>query len=342
MTVGFFRSNWNSRPRRTMYFRTVFSGLTAQSGTDVTESSDHKQYDQTLTGADNVTGYTMQDLPVISTCDFKVEYIAATATSGATKSDRFTDLASQIEVSTVLVPGYDGQTVTALRKHVKTRGATSVDPQCALMHQRTGTGYANYPDPLKESYVTAWHKFQTSGLNSIETQLDATDSNANWRVLREFKTGGFIDSGVTKWYGDFRIVLTVTETVANGLQWELIADNRANGLNLVTGVSGSYTQFWRYTNTTNDIPSNAWIKIETYIKRSQNYDDLSTGRAIVTITPASTMTPVVIFDVSGGRFTGYNDLPWNRIFYTNDYSGGALPIDSYITDLQLWDRPESF
>ena len=329
-------------PGRQLFFMTSFNGLVPQSGADVTESSDHKQYTQKYTGADSDTGYTPQDLSIIAPADFIVDHIAATATSGATKSLRFADLASQIENSVVTVPGPFGSNVTALRKHVKTRGGTGSDPQCPLLHQRVGTGYANDPDPLRESYITAWQKFQTSGLNSIETQLDATDPDANWRVIREFKTGGFIDNGVTKWYGDFRIILLVTETVANGLQWELICDNRANGLNLVTGVSGSYTQFWRQTNTTNDIPSDAWIKIDTYIRRAQNYDDLTTGRAIVTITPASTMTPVVIFDISGGRFTGYNDLPWNRIFYTNDYSGGALPIDSYITDLQLWDRPPSF
>jgi len=222
-----------------------------------------------------------------------------------------TTITKNMETSIHKVAGPNGKMVNELMHNVLIK-SIGLAP--------SGKGHVQAPFMIKRShksgdltdlYISYWYKFQ----KNLSEKLDPKISSANWRMLFEFKTGGYLDS----WKGDYRFSIGIIKEADNKLVWRLKGDNGANG-------PWPKVEYWEEKNTSILIPLDQWFLFEVYWHRSKSDD----GRFWTAINGQ------VLLDHKGKNM-GIKDLPINRIMVANPYSGGSAPVESHITQVEIWD-----
>lgn len=165
---------------------------------------------------------------------------------------------------------------------------------------------------LKTLYIKYYFKFQKNLAESLHPEI----SSGNWRALFEYKTGGY--QGING-QGDHRIQLTVLKNKEGKVYWMAKADSNAN-------ATFPNKDFWIYRNFDAVVPIDKWFKVEITLVR-----DAVNGKFKADIDGKN------IFDIKASTMGEFN-LPLTRLFVANSYSGGEVPIESTITDLEIWDK----
>ncbi|MBY0413712.1 MAG: hypothetical protein K2Q18_06085 [Bdellovibrionales bacterium] len=216
---------------------------------------------------------------------------------------------SSIETAIRKVPGPEGTMVNELMHNVlqKGIGATPVGKGHAQVPFLINRGHKS--GDVKELYIRYWYKIQ----KNISESLKENVSSGNWKAIFEFKTGGYKDT----YGGDYRITVGILKNKEGKIYWHTKGDNNANG-------PFPEVSYWRVVNYDIPVPVDTWFKHEVYWNRSTGAD----GRFWTAINGK------VIADYKGPTMGDYK-LPINRIFI-NSYSGGAPPIESHLTDLEIW------
>jgi len=220
-------------------------------------------------------------------------------------------ISKNMEITIRNVPGPSGVKVNELMHNVLLKGI-GVSPK--------DKGHTQAPFMIKRShksgditdlYISYWYKFQ----KDLAEKLDINTSSGNWRCLFEFKTGGYLDT----WKGDFRFSLGVLKDTNKKLFWRTHGDNGANG-------PWPKEEYWLEKNTSVPIPIDEWFLFEVFWHRSKADDGRFWAAA----------NGQVIVDHKGKTMGKFN-LPINRIMVANPYSGGAAPVESHITKIEIWD-----
>lgn len=254
---------------------------------------------QTINGTDKETGYTWP----VSALDSNFSGLQWITVNPITPSTIGNYMTSEIRQ----VTGPKGNLVNELFQQVKIKGVLGTGGSQAPLLIRRPWDIGD----VKGLYISYWFKHQVD----LETQLDSTVSGANWRTQFEFKTGGFMGTGE----GDYRISTLVVKGTDNELYWMTKGDN-------VAGAFSTRVDYWSEENHIVPVPVDKWFKFEVYWNRSSGSD----GRYWAAVNGQ------VIVDRYGPNMGVYN-LPINRIFISNPYSGGHVSVDNHITGLQIWD-----
>lgn len=256
-----------------------------------------------------------------------------------------------------------------LQNTIKQRAGDSGSTQLSLQLLR-GRGLTTMIDDIPEMYYVGYMKLPAA----LDTWLELPGTPArNWIIASlEFKTGfgqdneGLSTASGPRFYGagDYRLAFQIQKISIGGvprmvyvLQGDYLANNSGiPGYNLPLlrdGLTGNY--FW-YQNTVgtnytmNGSPFFAeldtWLKVEVYIKRSSNHNDLKSGRVWVAITNMATKVRTKIFDQNYYSNYGYSNihkgghnLPVSRIFLTNPYTLiNSFPYYTITAGHRMWNR----
>lgn len=253
---------------------------------------------QGLTGTDSETGYNWSS-PILDSYFNGVQLITVDPVTLTNIGDYITSEIRQ-------APGPKGDLVYELFTNVKIKAPVGEGgSQAPLLINRPW----NKGD-VTDLYISYWFKFQAD----LADRLDSSVSSGNWRVLFEFKTGGYNNT----YAGDYRIQTTVLKGSDNKLYWMSKGDNVANG-------PWTRVDYWIDRNFNVPVPLNEWFKFEVFWHRSTGND----GRYW------AVLNGQVITDHYGPNMGDLN-LPINRIFIENPYSGGSPSIQSEITGIEIW------
>ena len=258
---------------------------------------------QDIAGTDIKTG-SLGPIALWGATQSGFDMIASTTVTLSTLSNYVTNEIQQ-------VTGPAGNPVNALFQNLKISNAappTWGSSQNAFMIRR-GLVDSGQQGDTGDVYYTYWFKFQSD----LHTQL-GTGNGDNWRVMSEWKTGGLNNT----WKGDYRIITSVIQDSNGRLYWQTDGDNVANGIS-------TKQIYWHINNTTVPVPVGKWFKYEVFWHRSSGSD----GRYWAAVDGQ------VIADHKGSNMGIYN-LPINRLFLTNAYSGGKAPIQQWLTGLEIW------
>ncbi len=259
---------------------------------------------QSITGVDSETGYDWSKKP-LGAYFFGLQIITAEPVNSST-------IGSHVYNAIRTVPGPDGKPINELFHNLKYKPWVGATPE--------GKGAAQVPfllnrpwtvGDVKDLYITYWFKHQPDLVESLDPKI----SSGNWRVQFEFKTGGYNNT----YGGDYRIQTTILKGSDNKLYWMSKGDNVANG-------PWPRVDYWIERNMTVPVPVDKWFKYEVYWHRSTGAD----GRYWTAVDGQ------VITDHFGPNMGDLN-LPINRIFISNSYSGGKPEIQSQIAGLEIWD-----
>lgn len=290
-----------------------------------------KNYYQFFSGKDVQTGFDMTDVNKFfgDNTSFQVQSISDIDTSADT-------IHNGLESRIVTDVGPTGKLIPILRNSLKKRIGKAGDnpaPQIQFMISRNSNG-KKQPLPINEWYYSLYFKLEPSLLDSLVFPTVGPGSSS-WSALAEFKTGGY---GGNNGYGDYRLIINVKKG-ANGLYFSMAGDNAANGLGFVPGVDvyNITKPFWMQTTKPGIVPTGQWCKLEIYVKRPANKDDLVTGISWAAITPMNTKKRMVIGHKVGGIQMGVADLPLGRLFLLANYSGGNPPVVHDMVDLEIHD-----
>lgn len=254
---------------------------------------------QDITGTDQNTGFSWP-VSVLGSNFSGVQLITHEAITPLTIENHISN-----EIREVVGP--NGNLVHELYQSVKIKAPVGEGgAQAPLLIRRSHT-----IGDVTDLYISYWFKHQAD----LETQLDNTVSSGNWRVQFEFKTGGYENTG----NGDYRIQTTILKGTDGKLYWMSKGDNVANG-------PWPRIDYWIERNHTVPVPIDKWFKYEVFWHRSNGAD----GRYW------SAINGEVVVDHWGPNMGDYN-LPINRIFIVNPYSGGRAPVESHVTDVEIWD-----
>ena len=215
---------------------------------------------------------------------------------------------------------------------VKIRDDAAANPQASLMWIADGDEAATL-DPFAEFYYSFWY-YIPADLNVLTSQ-----TNGNWKTAMEYKTGRPDATGGSG-VGDMRFSVVINGD--NGYpEWQIKTDNQANGFSASPPMSGlgvaADDPYWQVVGGNMvGITLGAWHFIEVYNKRSVNHADITTGRAIVAVTPYGG-TRVVVCNHTGGVMRGVEALPVTRFFLDNCYSSSPLPHRVRTTGFKIYD-----
>lgn len=252
---------------------------------------------QALTGTDDETGFNWSN-PILNSYFNGMQLITAEPITLDTIKNYITNEIRQ-------VPGPNGSLVYELFTDLKIKPPPGIGvAQSPLLINRPWD-----KGDVTDLYITYWFKFQPD----LVERLDNTVPSGNWRVLFEFKTGGYNNT----YEGDYRIQTTVIKGSDNKLYWIAKGDNLAGLFPRV--------DYWTDKNNTLPVPVGEWFKFEVFWHRSNNND----GRYW------NAVNGKILFDHYGPNMGDFN-LPINRIFIVNAYSGGTPNIQSEITGLEIW------
>ena len=229
------------------------------------------------------------------------------------------------------VIGHDGTSTRALFSTVQkgVGGALvnwdSTQNDLGIFPGPSGQGdlYVSYwlklqPDLLERMVGSDWDSGWRGAIRSVLPEWLERRIVSGWagRVVSDWKTGDGNNAG------DYRIILSVYgDAAAKRLYWDARGDNVANG-----GLPEQI--FWEQTNTSVPVPVGQWFRVEIFAHRSSGAD----GRVWMAINGQT------IVDRYGSNM-GVNNLPWNRIFASLNYSSGqSLPAYQWVDDLEIWDR----
>jgi len=300
-SLGQINTSSNSIFNAKLLFKTKF-------GTGVTLGSPYGFYPngfgawQDISGVDQETGYAWP-VTVLGSNFSGVQLITYDKVTPLTIGEHSTN-----EIKKEIGPKGDLVNILFQSVNIKGVGSTPLDKghaQAPLLIRRDH----NLGD-LKNLYISYWFKHQAN----LVSQLDASVSSGNWRVQFEFKTGGYENTG----NGDYRIQTTILKTHDGQLYWMSKGDNGANG-------PFPFTDYWRVDNHDIPVPINEWFFFEVYWQRSNAND----GRYWAAVNGK------VVTDHWGPNMGDYN-LPINRVFIVNTYSGGSPPVESRVTDIEIW------
>lgn len=289
-----------------------------------------KNYLQFFSGIDTQTGFNMTDVnKFFGPSVLEVQCITDKDVTEET-------VQNYLYSSIVQDVGPLGRLEHILRQNIKQRATPAgsvISPQIQFLICRNGTrGLA--PLPLREYYYSMWFK--------LDAKLDekliipaAGPGGSGWYSLAEVKTGGW---GGDATFGDFRHILGVFKD-ADGLYYKIAGDNAANGLGKVPGITAYNiaTPYWKQRTKSGSVKLGVWQKLEVYIKKPIDCNDLTSGVAWYAITQARQQERIVIGHKLGGKQMGDANLPDTRIFLGANYSGGNSPIVTDFTDLEIWD-----
>lgn len=250
------------------------------------------------------------------------------------------NLSSQVDarydrvIETTNAPGLPSG-AQQIRSSVKLRDVAGQNPQASLMLIADGDQAATLR-PFDEFYYKFWY-FVPSSLDLVIGQ-----TNGNWKTVMELKKGRG-NAGGGSGVGDFRF--TVVLNGDNGYpEVQTKTDNQANGFAASPPIAGlgvaADPPYWEARGgNMAGIVKNAWHKVEVYFKSSADYTDLTTGRAVVVMTPyvaGVAQTRVVVCNKFGGVMTGIERLPVTRFFLTNTYSSEPVTHTDITTGWELW------
>ncbi len=205
------------------------------------------------------------------------------------------------------VTGPLGEPVNELFQSVKIKGDVGqAGSQAPLLISRPWT-----IGDVNNLYMTYWFKYSSD----FPSRFASDVSNANWRVQFEFKTGGYLNT----FAGDYRISVVILKGSDGQLYWQTKGDNVANG-------PWTRVDYWKEDSRDVIVPIDKWFKFEVYWQRSNGGD----GRFWAAVDGD------VIVDHFGSNM-GDHHLPITRIMINNPYSGGAAPVESHSTGLEIWD-----
>lgn len=253
---------------------------------------------QHLKGTDTASGFNFSSKPLEADI-FGIQWITVDPITPETLGDYIT-------TGIRPVTGPEGASTHELFQTVKIKAPVGAGGSQAPFLIQRGWDKGEVTD----LYVSYWFKHQ----DDLLTQLDASVPGGNWRVLYEFKTGGYLNN----WPGDYRITIMVMKLTDGKLMWRTKADNQANG------PFADKTD-WIEDNTTVPVPVGTWFFFEGYWHRSAGSDGRYWGA----------VNGRVIVDHRGPNMGEYN-LPITRIFITNPYSGGHPPVETHVTGLSIW------
>lgn len=293
------------------------------------------------TSDDDTTGFNWDtDIKAImgSLVKFPILMIGqgSVTTTEALVDDRYTRAIEVTDCPGVPAGSYE------IRTAVKVRDVAGQNPQASLMWIADGDQAATLR-PLERFYYSFWY-YVPSDLNVLTSQ-----TNGNWKTAMEYKTGTSNANGGSG-VGDFRFTLVINGD--NGYsEWQTKTDNQANGFTASPPIVGPNGEalgvaaddpYWeeRGGNNVGINPGN-WHFIEVFVNRSASHADLTTGRAIVAVTPYTGSTPgtrVVVCNKTGGVMCGVAALPITRFFLNNCYSSSPLPHQVRQTGWRLWDN----
>lgn len=289
-----------------------------------------KNYLQFFSGIDTQTGFNMTDVnKFFGSSVLEVQCITDKDVTEETVQD-------YLHSSIVQDVGPLGRLEHILRQNIKQRispPGAATSPQIQFLICRNGSG-GKPPSWMREYYYSIWFK--------LDPKLDekliipaAGPGGSGWYSLAEIKTGGY---GGDATLGDFRFILGVFKD-NDGLYYKIAGDNAANGLGKVPGVTAYNiaNPYWKQRTKSGVVKLGVWQKLEVYIKKPMDVNDLSTGVVWYAITQARQQERLVIGHKIGGKQIGDASLPESRIFLGANYSGGKSPIVTDFTDLEIWD-----
>ncbi len=296
----------HSSQSATLLFKSNFgSGVVLNPPTNfLAATSGAGQAWQSITGVDSETGFDWSKKP-LGAYFFGLQIITATPVDAVTIND-------QVYNTIRSVTGPDGKPVNELFQNLKYKPWIGATP--------TGMGAAQIPllinrpwtiGDVQNLYISYWFKHQPD----LVDRLDANISSGNWRAQFEFKTGGYNNT----YAGDYRISTIILKGTDSKLYWSTKGDNVANG-------PWPRVDYWIERNTVIPVPVDKWFKFEVFWHRSTGAD----GRYWAAVDGQ------VIVDHLGPNMGDLN-LPINRIFINNAYSGGSPEIQSQTTGLEIWD-----
>lgn len=265
---------------------------------------------QDIIGKDNSTGFSFGKVNNLGAYFTGIQNITTEPVTLETIKDHV-----QHEIKSVVGP--NGSQIKSLTLTLKKKG-----PVGAVL---PGAGHAQAPllfardyrlADMKTAYVSYWFRFD----EGMPARLHPEISSGNWRVLFEFKTGGYKNTG----NGDFRIQTTVLKNKENKLYWMTKADTNANAQTSEIPLK----DYWVYRNYDMPVPIGKWFKFEAYWMR---YADGTKGRYW------NAIDGKVLFDIKN-KTLGEFSLPVGRLFVINSYSGGEPPVISEIAGLEIWDN----
>lgn len=278
-------------------------------------------------GIDSSTGYGAANLSSFlgNTTNYQLTIVPYTNFS--------TDPQAVIEHGIVDGIGPFGSVQKLLRynfKDLTISGGTSAPPQSWFTFSRNTSGGVP-PGPLQKFYYNFYFKLDPDLDERLIFPLVGT-SGSHWFTFSDFKTGGYLTNTAV---GDYRFTINVQRD-ADGLYYRVAGDNNANGVGVIPGLS-SFTTYWRQRTASGVVRLGEWQKLEVFISRPVDKDDVTTGVMWVAITPVSTGIREVIGYKIGNTQMGIENLPFCRLFLMGHYSGGVAPIITDYTGLEWRD-----
>ena len=274
-------------------------------------------------GTDNVTG---DGLTAIN------NFLAVPAPYVQTITDVNTDvpgMLAQLETSVVNDVGPFGSIQKILRFNYKSQTQSVGGPSPAqswFIIDRLAT-------PLNEYFYEVYFKLDPNLADRLVYPIVGVGAS-HWYNFAEMKTGGYNGNNDG---GDYRYIVGIAKD-ENGIFYKCAGDNVANGLGIVPGVDSYVTSgYWRQRTVSGSVVLGVWCKLEVYVKRPVDKDDLTTGITWIAITPMTTGIRQVIGHKVGGIQMGVQNLPVCRILTFGHYSGGAAPIVTDYANLVFYD-----
>ena len=275
---------------------------------------------QTITGEDKQTNYTF---PVagLGSNGTVLQLVGPYAKGGTALTSENVNQFFENKIEPVAGP--KGITVNQLKLNLKIKEEPVgiANSQVPLIIQRP----FNKGD-TGDVYISYWFKLPAD----LPNKLNPFVSDGAWRVFFEWKTGGYNNT----YAGDYRMKTVIQKGKDGSLYWSSAWDNLANMKDTDKNKDGTpWTKktFWPLgsdfsgRNFIVPVPLNKWFKFEVFWHRSNGSD----GRYWVAIDGQK------IADHFGPNIGDYG-LPITRLMLNNSYTGGAGPVEGFMTDLQIW------
>lgn len=297
-------------------------GKFAEAGTVV-------QYFAFFTGTDSSTGTSINDIMTYLNC---AQPLIQTITYTATSMESMKTI---LETSVVDDVGPTGAVEKILRFHFKDTTIPVNDPhppQSWNLYNRFG----NPIPPLNEYYYSFYFKLDANLLDRL-----IIPGGGAWFDFMSMKTGGYLNDLNA---GDYRYVMNIFKDV-DGLFYRSHGDNVADNStdrkvvnsNSPNGDPMVNSLYWKQRTVSGTVRVGIWCKMEVYIKRPVNKDDVTTGVTWFAVTPTDTNIRMVVCNKKGGTQKGIQNLEVGRIFTFGHYCGGVAPIISDYTRLEWYD-----
>lgn len=224
-------------------------------------------------------------------------------------------------------------------------------PQCNLQINRSRT-YFQPIDDVPEFYAVSYIKLDENLNDLLHTTWPGGYPSQNWiNPTWEIKTGMY-----NNFYGlgDFRTGFVIVKK-STGLFYVSYADINAGATKAQIPCLPSGSEFGTPNNPYWVLDSSVaspgvlapgyqaeagkWVKWEWYCRRAKNFNDLTTGRTWLALTPMDTMIRTVVFDKVGGVHMGCANLPITRMFLSDAYSGAPDgPYENNIAGIRIWNK----